>query len=234
VPALSDGNGGLVFALEHHARSVPDGEVLEIAQGNIRHRDAEGNATQMPCLFAKLDAQAPTPSSLRLILRSPRPASRSVAASDWRSVRRWFQSSLPPWRRAALMPAHIRHLRAIRRRAWVLVALGLVGQIAGAALDPATQSGAATAAPIQEIANDHAPRRHCYARHADRRGIARFRPCGHHAAAHQAIAVTNAWARETAPAQVNGGGFLTITNKGKPTASSRLHPLWRPRSSSTR
>jgi copper(I)-binding protein len=37
---------------------------------------------------------------------------------------------------------------------------------------------------------------------------------GHHAAAHQAIAVTNAWARETAPAQVNGGGFLTITNKG--------------------
>lgn len=45
----------------------------------------------------------------------------------------------------------IRHLRAIRRRAWFLVALGLVGQIAGAALDPATQSGAATAAPIQEI-----------------------------------------------------------------------------------
>jgi len=38
---------------------------------------------------------------------------------------------------------------------------------------------------------------------------------GHHNAARQTIAITNAWARETAPAQVNGGGFLTITNKGK-------------------
>ena len=37
---------------------------------------------------------------------------------------------------------------------------------------------------------------------------------GHDAAARQTITVTNAWARETAPAQVNGGGFLTITNKG--------------------
>ena len=64
--------GGLVFALEHHARSKPDGEVLEIANGTIRHRDAQGFATQMPCLFAKLDAQAPSPSSLRLILRSPK------------------------------------------------------------------------------------------------------------------------------------------------------------------
>lgn len=51
----------------------------------------------------------------------------------------------------AIAHGTIRHLRAIRRRAWFLVALGLVGQIAGAALDPATQSGAATAAPIQEI-----------------------------------------------------------------------------------
>lgn len=64
--------GALVFALEYHARSKPAGEVLEIAHGTIRHRDAEGNATHMPCLFAKLDAQAPTPSSLRLILRSPK------------------------------------------------------------------------------------------------------------------------------------------------------------------
>ncbi|NBC37169.1 DUF2244 domain-containing protein [Novosphingobium sp. FSY-8] len=63
--------GGLVFALEQHARSKPDGEVLEIAHGTIRHRDARGQASHMPCLFAKLDAQAPTPSSLRLILRSP-------------------------------------------------------------------------------------------------------------------------------------------------------------------
>lgn len=36
---------------------------------------------------------------------------------------------------------------------------------------------------------------------------------GHHTAAKQAIAISNAFARETAPAQVNGGGFLTITNK---------------------
>lgn len=33
----------------------------------------------------------------------------------------------------------------------------------------------------------------------------------HHATA-QSIAITRAWARETAPGQVNGGGFLTITN----------------------
>lgn len=64
--------GGLVFALESHARSKPAGEILEIADGAIRHRDADGQATHMPCLFAKLDAQAPTPSSLRLILRSPK------------------------------------------------------------------------------------------------------------------------------------------------------------------
>jgi len=64
--------GGLVFALEQHARSKPDGEVLEIAHGTIRHRDARGQATHMPCLFAKLEAEAPTPSSLRLILRSPK------------------------------------------------------------------------------------------------------------------------------------------------------------------
>lgn len=62
--------GALVFALESHARAKPAGEMLEIADGTIRHRDAEGKATHMPCLFAKLDAQAPTPSSLRLILRS--------------------------------------------------------------------------------------------------------------------------------------------------------------------
>lgn len=42
----------------------------------------------------------------------------------------------------------------------------------------------------------------------------------HHHAAHQAIAITNAWVRETAPAQVNGGGFLTITNKSD--AADRL------------
>lgn len=44
------------------------------------------------------------------------------------------------------MPAHIRRLRIIRRRAWILVALSLVGQIAVAALDPTSHSGAAFAA----------------------------------------------------------------------------------------
>ena len=48
------------------------------------------------------------------------------------------------------MPAHICHLRIIRRRAWILVALGLVGQIAGAAFDPTSHSGAALAAYPQE------------------------------------------------------------------------------------
>lgn len=64
--------GGLVFALESHARATLAGEMLEIADGTIHHRDAQGLATHIPVLFAKLDAQAPTPSSLRLILRSPK------------------------------------------------------------------------------------------------------------------------------------------------------------------
>jgi uncharacterized membrane protein len=64
--------GGLVFALERHGRSKPAGEMLEIADGIISHRNAQGQATHMPCLFAKLDAQALNPSSLRLILRSPK------------------------------------------------------------------------------------------------------------------------------------------------------------------
>ena len=42
----------------------------------------------------------------------------------------------------------------------------------------------------------------------------------HHHAGHQTIAITNAWARETAPAQVNGGGFRTISNKSD--AADRL------------
>lgn len=55
-----------------------------------------------------------------------------------------------------------------------------------------------------------------------------FAHAGRHTAARQTIAVTNAWARETAPAQVNGGGFLTITNKGQAdrliSASSPVAP----------
>jgi hypothetical protein len=50
------------------------------------------------------------------------------------------------------MPQHIRHLRAIRRRAWVLVAIGIAGQITATAFDPAMQTGAALAAPLQETA----------------------------------------------------------------------------------
>lgn len=36
----------------------------------------------------------------------------------------------------------------------------------------------------------------------------------HHKGNAQGIVISQAWARETAPAQVNGGGFLTIINKG--------------------
>jgi copper(I)-binding protein len=51
---------------------------------------------------------------------------------------------------------------------------------------------------------------------------------GHHASAHKTITISQAWARETAPAQVNGGGFLTITNNGQAdrlvSASSPVAP----------
>ena len=64
--------GGLVFALDHHARSIPAGETLEIGDGHVSHRDAQGRATQLPCHLTRLHADAPTPASLRLILRAPR------------------------------------------------------------------------------------------------------------------------------------------------------------------
>jgi uncharacterized membrane protein len=53
---------------------------------------------------------------------------------------------------ARAMPPLNRHLRAIRRRAWALIALGLAGQIASATLYSTPQSGdAAQAAPIMEM-----------------------------------------------------------------------------------
>jgi uncharacterized membrane protein len=64
--------GGLVLALESHARSQPKAELLEIVDGTIRHRDATGHATHLPCVFTRLHAEAPNPASLRLILRSPK------------------------------------------------------------------------------------------------------------------------------------------------------------------
>ena len=50
------------------------------------------------------------------------------------------------------MPLHIQGLRRIRRHAWTLIALSLVGQFASSMFNPSTQSGApAQAAPIKEI-----------------------------------------------------------------------------------
>jgi uncharacterized membrane protein len=51
-----------------------------------------------------------------------------------------------------MMPPLIHHLRTVRRRAWTLIALSLIAQIASATLHSTTQSGnAALAAPIKEI-----------------------------------------------------------------------------------
>ena len=50
------------------------------------------------------------------------------------------------------VPSHVQGLRRIRRRAWTLIALSLVGQFASSLLNPSIQSGEpAQAAPIKEI-----------------------------------------------------------------------------------
>ena len=50
------------------------------------------------------------------------------------------------------MVPHIRHLRAIRRRAWTLILLSLLVQLGQTMLDPTRSAGnAAQAAPIKEF-----------------------------------------------------------------------------------
>ena len=59
----------LTFALERHAKAKPKCESLPFAEGVIRHRDAGGQATELPALFTRLHADEATPTSLRLFLK---------------------------------------------------------------------------------------------------------------------------------------------------------------------
>ena len=70
VPVYALGTlAALTFALECHARSQPASETLTFAEGHIRYRGTDGQATNLPCRFTRLDARAITPASLRLFLR---------------------------------------------------------------------------------------------------------------------------------------------------------------------
>jgi len=60
----------LTFALEHHGRAQPAGETRTIADGNIRHRVANGQVSVLPC---RLEAEAFTPASPNCAAPAPMP-----------------------------------------------------------------------------------------------------------------------------------------------------------------
>jgi len=69
VPAFSlAAMAALTFALEQHGKSRPATEILELADGRVRHRDSAGQTVEYPAFWMRLAAEARTPSELRLFL----------------------------------------------------------------------------------------------------------------------------------------------------------------------
>ena len=70
VPAFSIlAMAALTFALERHGKSRPAGEILELAEGRVRHRDSAGQQVKLPAFWVRLAAEGRTPSNLRLFIR---------------------------------------------------------------------------------------------------------------------------------------------------------------------
>ena len=70
VPAFSIlAMAGLTFALERHGKSGPASEILELAEGRVRHRDSAGRHIELPAFWMRLAAEGRSPSDLRLFLR---------------------------------------------------------------------------------------------------------------------------------------------------------------------
>ncbi len=70
VPAFSIlAIAALTFALERHGKSTPAQETLELADGQVRHRDSSGRQVELPAFWMRLAAEGRSPSDLRLFLR---------------------------------------------------------------------------------------------------------------------------------------------------------------------
>lgn len=70
VPAFSIlAMAALTFALDRHGKCKPAQEVLELADGRVRHRDSNGRQIELPAFWMHLAAEGRSPSDLRLFLR---------------------------------------------------------------------------------------------------------------------------------------------------------------------
>lgn len=71
VPIFSLGTMALlVLALEAHAKARPFEERLELADGEVRYADSNGRMFALPSYWVRLEAEAPTPADMRLLLRN--------------------------------------------------------------------------------------------------------------------------------------------------------------------
>lgn len=70
VPAFSIlAMAALTFALERHSKSAPAHEMLELADGRVRHCDSSGRQIELPAFWMRLAAEGRSPTDLRLFLR---------------------------------------------------------------------------------------------------------------------------------------------------------------------
>lgn len=71
VPLFSIGVMALlVWALDHHQKSVPYSEHIELTDGELRYADNSGRQFVMPSYWARFEAETRTPVDVRLHLRT--------------------------------------------------------------------------------------------------------------------------------------------------------------------
>lgn len=71
VPAFSLATvAALTFALERHQKQAAPAETLEVGPGCLRHADSHGRMTECKGPWLSFMVEAPTPSALRLLVRT--------------------------------------------------------------------------------------------------------------------------------------------------------------------
>lgn len=71
VPAFSlAAVAALTFALERHQKQAAAAETLEVGPGRLRHADSHGRVTECEGPWLSFRVEAPTPSALRLLVRT--------------------------------------------------------------------------------------------------------------------------------------------------------------------
>lgn len=71
VPAFSlAAVASLTFALERHQKRAAPAETLEVGPGRLRHADSRGRVTECEGPWLSFMVEAPTPSALRLLVRT--------------------------------------------------------------------------------------------------------------------------------------------------------------------